>query len=363
MLGPGYVLFGLIFEVWVNAIHCCVNPNTSDLVMKMVRIFFILFVGMLLFIGCKQTDVVIITSFPIEKSLEYSAFYTHDIIDPYTVAVSDKYLFLAGINSELIFQQYELPELKYTRSFGVRGRGPGEFVVSPLIYISRNKEKLYMNHAERKQFGAYLILNNGELLLDNEFSTKYGFLYNHFNIINDSLLIYNTIPSKIGIEIIDLLTDKTPSEIEFTKNNHYTGDSYCHPDNGTLSVNDRYIVYAYSFRKQIDIYDIKNLELKVRLLSKGQKEKITTSVQSKRYYNDVYVTENFIYACYVDRDIDDEQNKYFIEVYDFMGTPKKRFNMGVHVGNGLFAVTPDDRTIYSYSYTLDKILKFDITDF
>ena len=318
--------------------------------------------GIMMFTFCKQNDIVIVTSFPIEKRVEYSVFDTYDIIDPMAVAVSNKYLFLVGMYADPIFQQYELPEIKYIRSFGRRGRGPNEFVIPPIIHISRNQEKLYFCRPENRTFTAYLILENGDLLQENEFTTRKGWAYNQFHIIKDSLLVYNILASKMGIEKIDLWIDKNSDRIEFTKNRDYSGESFFHPNWGILSVNDRYIIYAYVYRKQIDIYDIETLELKVRLLTKGHRESITTSKHSKRYYNDVYVTDNFIYAYYIDPDTDDVRNKYFIEVFDFNGTPLKRYNMGIHVGGGLFAVSPDDSVIYSYSTTLDKILKFDIAE-
>lgn len=338
---------------------CCINFIIMAMYMKQLERIAFLSIGILL-LACSHKETVYFTSFPIEKDLKYSTFDVHGLFDPFSLVLSNKYLFLLGIKSDPIFQQYELQNLTYLKSFGNRGRGPGEFPMTPIIYVSRNPEKLYICHSAQKAFSSYKIIENGDLLLENEFITTQGVLYNQFHIIKDSFLVYNLVP-KIGIEVINLLTDENSTQIEFTKNRHYTGEDFLHPDFGTLTVNNQYIVYAYKYRKQIDIYDIKNLKLKTRLLAKGHSETITTTEHSKFYYCDVYTTENFIYVYFIDTYSNDVKNKYYIEVFDFNGTPLKRYNIGIALGCGLWAVTSDDSAIYGYCWSLDdKILRFDL---
>ena len=313
-------------------------------------------VGVIL-VSCTQNDTVVITSFPIEKSIKYSDYDTYDIIDPAGIVVSDSYLFLLGLKSEPIFQQYELQEMKYVRSFGIRGRGPDEFMESPSMYVSHNPEKFYIYRFWEKSVTAYQILKDGDLAQENIFIINKGGTMNQFHIIKDSLIVYNLVP-QIGIVKIELSEDDRFSKIEFDKNKDYPEDFF-HPNYGTLSVNDRYIVYAYKYRKQIDIYDIDNMKLKTRLLAYGHREEITISEQSKGYYYDVYTTNNFIYAYYVNPDSGDSKNKYFIEVFDYSGTPIIRYNIGISLG-GLFAVSSKDDVMYSFSWELEKILKFDL---
>ena len=314
-----------------------------------------LLIGVCLFANCKQKDVIIIASFPIERFIEYSVYEPYDIIDPVQIAVSNNYLFLMGIKSDPIFQQYEIQNLEYIQSFGKRGRGPGEFASAYQMYVTRDQEKLYLYNYARKTFSAYLILEHGDLLPEQDLIVDKNMLYNQFHIIKDSLLIYNLVP-EVGVVKIDLLSNEHSTKIEFTKNKQYRGEDFFHPDNGVLSVTNQYIVFAYIYRKQIDIYNIDDLSLKARLLAKGHRETMTTSEQSKRYYCNVYATENFIYACYIDPDSDDKQNKYFVEVFDFNGTPVKRYNTDIFL-YGLLAVSPDDSAMYSYNWDLGKILK------
>jgi len=328
-----------------------------DFVMKRFVTFLFFSIGITVLSCCRQKDIII-TSFPIEKSVPYSVYDTYDIIDPAAIAISGKYLFLLGMRSDPVFQQYELPNLNYVKSFGRRGRGPGEFSYPPCMYISVNQNKIYICRSHEKIFTTYVISENGDLLIENEFTVNAGMLFNQFHIINDSLLIYNLVP-RIGIEKIDLLRNENSNIINFTKNRDFLENNSFHPDYGTLSVNNQYIVYAYKYRKQIDVYDIENFKLKARVLAKGHKEKIMTTEQSKGYYYDVYATDNFIYAYYVDPDSDDKKNKYYVEVFDYMGTPVKRLNIGISLG-GLFAVTPNDSVLYSYSGLNDKILMFEI---
>jgi len=316
-----------------------------------------LLLGVTLFVNCTHKGVITISSFPIEKSVGYSAYEIDSIIDPAVIAVSNNYLFLLGISSDPIFQEYKLNNLDYVQCFGRRGRGPGEFAAPPIMYTARDQEKLYIYYSIDRTFTAYKILENGELELEQKFTVDKSGVYNQFHIIKDSLLVHNLLR---GIEKIDLAGGHS-SKIEFTKNMNYEGRDFFHPDNGDLSVTNKYIVYAYWYKKQIDIYNIDNLSLKARLLAKGQSEKITSIEQPKRYYYNVYASENYIYACYVDPDSDDEQNKYFVEVFDFNGKPIKRYNIGISLW-GMFAVSSDDSAMYSYNWDLERILKFDIAD-
>ena len=341
----------------------CVNLIII-LTMRQFRIFWSLLVGVALFASCKQECVIIMTPFPIERYIEYSTYDTYGIFDPIEVVLSNKYLILKGMKSDPIFQQYELPNMHYVKSFGNRGRGPNEFSSPPMMYSLRGQEKIYISHScsEGESFTGYLISENGDLIpQDTLIATNGNGLYNNYHIINDSLLVYNLLPNEFGIEKINLSTNSFPTKIQFTKNKHYKGEDFFHPDFGTLSVNNQYIVYVYMFRKQIDIYNLDDLTLKVRLLAKRHRQTITTSEQSKRYYYDVYVTENFIYAVYIDPDTDDKKNKYFVEVFDFNGTPVKRYNIGTSLW-GMFAVSSDDSTMYSYNWELEKILKFDLAE-
>ena len=132
----------------------------------------------------------------------------------------------------------------------------------------------------KQSFTGFLIAENGDLIPQDTLITTIGNGYfNNFHIIKDSLLIYNLLPYEFGIEKINLLTDSPSLKIKFTENKHYKQSGSFHPDFGVLSVNNRYIVYAYTFRKQIDIYNLDDLTLKARLLAKGHRQTITTSEQ------------------------------------------------------------------------------------
>jgi hypothetical protein len=306
--------------------------------------------------NCKIEDIVVIPDvFPVEKILTYETYQITEVIDPVQYVVVNDCLFLMGMQSEPIFQQYKLPELTYVKSFGTRGRGPKEYI-SPWMSVSPNLQTLYIKNLS--EFNTYRITHNGELAYQGDIKLPSNVLYNQFHIINDSLLIYNMGPDNMGIEKVNLQT-KESNRILLDDN--YDGEYFRNAERGIVAANDKHIVYAYTYRKQMDIYNIDDMSLEVRLRAKGrQYASQPIERNSPHYYRDVCLTERYIYALYVNPDTDDDDNKRYVEVFDYEGTPLKRYNMGKHFGVP-YAVSPDDSTIYSYhSQFDDKIQKFDL---
>lgn len=308
----------------------------------------------------KNNNVVIIDSFPINKDVICDSTKTIEVLDNYIrIAVSSNYLFLLGYKADLLFQQYALPDVEYTKSFGRRGRGPGEYQATPDIFISPTTGLVYIYSPDTSTFYSYEISDQGELAPGREFKVKSDLLYNQFHIVGDSLLIYNKVPG-LGIGRVDLTTGRRIGDLQFPLRNGYSEMDYYHPDKGVLAANGNHIVYAYHFRKQIDIYNADALTLKRRLIDKEYKEPINIGPNSDMYYYNIYCTDRYIYAYYAEPDIDGVHERNYIEVYDYDGNPVVRYNMGIATG-GMFAVSPDDSVIYGYNNLHeDKILKFDL---
>ncbi len=319
-----------------------------------------IFVTIVLAASCgRDRNVIVVDSFPIEKAVFCDSTGNVEILDNYVrIAVSNDYLFLQGIKADLIFQQYALPEVKWIKSFGRKGRGPGEYGTNTDIFISPTTELLYIYRPDTSTFYSYRISEEGDLALEREFKVESGILYNQFHIIGDSLLVYNKVPG-LGIGRVNLITGEKIGDLQFPVRSGYSESDFFHPDKGVLAANGKYVVYAYHFLKQIDIYNVDDLTLKVRLIGKEHKEPVNIGPDSDMYYYNVYCTDRYIYAYYAKRDTNGGYENY-VEVYDYEGNPVARYEMPIATG-GVFAVTPNDSTLYGYSHLHeDKILKFDL---
>jgi hypothetical protein len=308
----------------------------------------------------RKNTVVVVNSFPIEKKVVYDSSGTIDILDQYVrIAVNNDYLFLVGNMTDIIFRQFALPRVDYIKSFGHRGRGPGEYIKTPDIYISPTTELLYIYRPEISAFYSYKISNAGDLSFEHEFKVERGILYNQFHIIGDSLLVYNKVP-ELGIGRVDLRTGRSIGDLPFPIRDGYEETDYYHPDKGVLAANGEYIAYAYHFLKQIDIYNISDLSLKARIIGAGHKEPTHLDENSDMYYYNVYCTDKYIYAYYAAPNARNGGENNYIEVYDYDGRPIARYDVGVPIG-GMFAITPNDSTLYGYSHLHEnRILKYNL---
>ena len=178
--------------------------------------------------------------------------------------------------------------------------------------------------------------------------------FNQMHIIGDSVLIYSAIPDEFAIKRISMDTFEKTGEIRFRTDSH--PETFFYRDRGIMAANDSFIVYAYLFRKQIDIYSARTLRLLHRLVDDNAPVNIRTGdfEHTTYYYTNVVAGKDRFYAM-----CEEGNGTSYMEVFDYEGNPIARYRTDpVPV---LFDVDERNRCIYGYSYEReDCFLKFNL---
>jgi hypothetical protein len=157
------------------------------------------------------------------------------------------------------------------------------------------------------------------------------------HILNDSLFIYY-LPDDLRIVKFDLKNKRYLDNIQLNKDNH--NESFYYSNRGIIAANDSFVVFAYLFKKEINIYRLN--DFKLHKVIKGDyeyKKPIVGSSDNPKYYTQIVAGENFFYALC--------KNDKSMEVYDYDGTFINEFTFDITPS--LFAVDENNKTIYGFA--------------
>lgn len=230
----------------------------------------LLFLIVIIF-SCKDNKHSSTPEFSIKKTLHAEYVLLERIIAPTFFSIQGGYLCTYSLRKDTIIDLFSLPDLSHVTSFGTKGQGPDEFQSFPWPCRSTGND-IYIR--------GYTPLTIKQLYLDdganpiekNKFTLTTYETFSSMYIINDSLLVYPTMGSQedrkeqIAIKKINLNRNQEIGKILIHTSR---------PDNASLDpnraggfdVNESFIVYAYLFRKQIDIYNLHDMKLVKRLNS------------------------------------------------------------------------------------------------
>lgn len=91
--------------------------------------------------------------------------------------------------------------------------------------------------------------SNNHLSLEKKLELPvYDEIPNHMNVVNDSLLIYSTVPNKLDIEKVNLNTRQITGRILIEQENHK--ENFFDKNRGHLAANDSLIIYAYTYKNK-----------------------------------------------------------------------------------------------------------------
>lgn len=293
----------------------------------------LIFCSLLIFINsCRNVD----NSSPEKKELKSEKEILKEIISPDFLTRIDNKLIISSSQSDSMLYVYSLPDLKYLNSTGKKGRGPGEIPLFPMFCESSN-QTLYVWGYGPKTISKFDVNQNGDLKLKDTIKLPMYEAFNYMHIFNDSLFIYY-LPDNLKIVKFDLKRKKYLDNIQMEKDNH--NESYFYSNRGTIAANDSFVVFAYLFKKQINIYRLNDFKLHKKIIGNYKhKDPIVGDLNTPSYYTQIVAAENFFYALC-------KYNKS-MEVYDYNGSFVNAFSFDITPS--LFAIDENNKTIYGFA--------------
>ena len=172
------------------------------------------------------------------------------------------------------------------------------------------------------------LVPDGNLLFIDEYELGKYDEYNFMNIINDSLFIYYS-SNQLAITKYDLKNQTELDKIKLEKDDD--NESYFYSNRGIIAANDSFVVYPYIYKKQIDIYAVKDFKLVKRINDgKHYPEIIANDIEDITYhYLNVYAGKKYFYALYVGHKEDDNFLGRTLEVYDYEGNPIIKYTFDI----------------------------------
>ena len=293
----------------------------------------LIFCSLLLFINaCRNDDI----SSPEKKELKSEKKLLEEIISPDFLTRIDNKLIISSSQSDYMLYVYSLPDLNYLHRTGKKGRGPEEIPLFPMFCESLN-QTLYVWGYGPKTIRKFDVNQNGELKLNDTIKLPMYEEFNYMHIFNDSLFIYY-LPDNLKIVKYDLKSKKHLDNIRMKKDDH--NESYFYSNRGTIAANDSFVVFAYLFKKQINIYRLNDFKLHKEIIGNYKhKDPIVGDLDTPVYYTKIVAGENFFYALC--------KNKKSMEVYDYNGSFVNEFTFDITPS--LFAVDEYNKTIYGFA--------------
>ena len=323
------------------------------------------FVFFLFFLSCNHTNQFK-SSFPNKEKLQADYILPGTFITPMFFLIQGNYLCTYSLKKDTMIDMFSLPNLLHEKSFGTRGRGPDEFQSFPWPCQTTN-DKIYIRGYTPLVIKQFNIDSCANITQENEFILNEHETFGSMHIIQDSLLVYismgyqNDSKQQITIKKINLNYKRKTGEILIpTESQNASID----PNRGGISVNDSFIVYFYVFRKQIDIYDVRNMKLLKRLGNNKKTYTNTIFEENVSQYVSVYAGKKYFYALF-----NKKGNKLSIvepatqtiEVFDYNGNAVVEYSFDDYIS--IFAVDELNHLLYVYDETNeDFILKYSLPE-
>ena len=285
--------------------------------------------------------------FPQNKLLHAEKVPINEIFDGHFLTVNENNLFIQSYRTDSMLFIYSVPNLKFIKATGKKGRGPGEF--NMLKFVGARNNYIYLSgYSNPFLINKYKIDSLGNPFLINTFTCQNSkhTIFNQMQIIQDSILLYNNCAYGLGIVKYDLRTNKELNDIPFKEDNKHIPT--CNSNWGTMTANDSVIVYVYSNKRQIDLYDVNTLALKKRIIGNYKYVKPSNPMTDIYYYVNVIGTDKYFYAMYCGLPYQEsKENTNTLEVYDYEGNPIIKYSFDFSPSTE-FCVDEKNGMIYSY---------------
>ncbi|MBS6239569.1 MAG: hypothetical protein KH897_14675 [Bacteroides sp.] len=314
----------------------------------------VLLFSLILLTACNRGDLSLkMEAFPLEKSLKGEAVLMQDIINPGFIMLKKKSLFVSSVNSDSMLYQYSIPDFTSLSKGGLKGQGENEFQLFPM-FCRTMSDYVYIWGYNPLVIKSFILGDDQSLSFSHEYVLPFYESFNQMHIIKDSILVYSAIPGEFAVKKIDLKKKKELGKISIKKDEHM--ESFFYKNKGIIAVNDSFIVYGYTYKKQIDIYNVSDLKLKKRIIG-GDLEpiiRIGDFDNNKNYYINLVAGEEFFYAL-----CQGEERDCWLEKFDYEGHSVARYKFDIVPY--MFDIDETNNCIYVFNYQYeDYFYKYSI---
>ena len=277
--------------------------------------------------------------------------------------VKDSIIIIKNLNDQNLFMSYTLPDFKHIKTFGKRGKGPGEFQYPRLVKVQDEHILCYIYEQTRDKLFALnnqLEITGPPISLPQSTSVKTIGDKQIHSFSKDQFFYTESIPKgKAFIEWIvngDTAFHHQLLKLSFSED-HKNWAAYI-GDFGANSKHKR-LVYAYKYFKRLLFYDIENQT--TRVISFEQKETKEGNAASMldasnvTHYWGMSAEPNYLYVLYsgrtpiqVTKEMKESNGYIFVEQYDWNGNPIRKFKLDHW---GYFCVDENQNKIYLASIT------------
>lgn len=334
----------------------------------------LLFVGVILLVGCKPKDIELnditetFQSFQETDSLTFVAMADEVIHEPMKMIWLKDHLILRGnvLPGDSFLIDYSLKENKVV-SKGIRkGEGPEELLNCDIVLhgddlwlYDSGKQKVCKLVADSVLSGNYA-MNQCHKVLPCYYSVE---------LLNDSVLLgTNDLTSRYKLAYLNLNSGETKSQALYSYLNEHIPLSAL-IDAGSCYINvhphSKDIALSYRYTDVLEIYnqhgELKNsvqgpacFDVSFSVRSNRSMEK--TNKTRKAFVNN-YVTDNYIYLLYSGCGRADKNWSYGTElfIYSWNGKPLKRYVLEQPIY--AFAINDSDSELYTYSLQTGELMK------
>lgn len=310
------------------------------------------FICLLSFFSCTNHTTSIV--FPVEKSLSAIQVPVNEMFSADFITKKSNYLFIISVNSDTTIYMYSLPDLKFVKNFGLKGKGPEEFQL-PMFVESSGDDLILWGYSKLNLVRRFAIDSNAHIVKKKDYHLKKYETFNQMHLIRDSILVYSLVPTQYVIQEYDLKNQEYSGKIELKPDQDNDNPSL-YSNRGVMTANDSSIVYVYNFKRQIDIYDSETLSLKKTLAGNYTYQKPTNHFnENVKYYLDVIPGKKYFYALYRgDSEKNAAENTDAVEVFTYDGTPVIRYKFDI--SPDIFYVDEENGVMYGYVYKYPDVL-------
>lgn len=309
-------------------------------------------VCLFLLVSCtnNQHYIFVGEEYPVD-TLSTTKCFLENVIHPIFITSKNNSLIVSSIRSDTSLYLYSIPNLTYENRFGVIGNGVGEYPLAPMFVYSQ-MEDLYISGKLYTNIEQYTIDSLSRMSFVKEFDTDISGSCNQMHLINDSILIYNSIPDKLSIKKYNIKTKKIIDEIVIGEEGKST---FFNIDRGNISANDSIVIYSYVYKKQIDIYTINDMKLSKRIVRKSTPQNVIKENRQDliTYYVNTVAAKKHLYVLCQESTLND-YTKAKMEVYDYNANLVKQYVFDIPPI--LFTIDEDNGYIYGYNYNYEDYL-------